>query len=70
MYVYISEVGLHLGTRGLWAHHATLFPYALRMEFQSINYASIFTNIIKTKMLWIGQRTSIEDKKRNSDMSI
>ena len=51
-------------------HCATVIPCVLLKEFKWTNYASIFTNIIKTKMLWIGQRASIPHTKSKSDMSI
>ena len=51
-------------------HYATLIPCVLIKVFKQMNYASISTYIINTKMLWIGQRASIPHTKTNSDLSI
>ena len=51
-------------------HYATLIPCVLIKVFKQMNYASISTYIINTKMLGIGQRASIPHTKTNSDLSI
>ena len=51
-------------------HYASLIPCVLLKEFKSMNNASIFTYIIKTKMFCTDQRASIAHTKSKSDQSI